>query len=77
MMIPSVNISRRFGDMNTELKIKMLETRKNLLNSRDPVANANIIKPHVAKTYKRNIPFTNELYLHFIFAITAKINPAR
>lgn len=43
MMNPSVNISRRFGDMNTELKIKMLETRKNLLNSRDPVANANII----------------------------------
>lgn len=29
--------------MNTELKIKMLEARKNLLNARDPVANANII----------------------------------
>ena len=29
--------------MNTELKIKMLEARRDLLNARDPVANANIV----------------------------------
>ena len=29
--------------MNIELKIKMLEARRDLLNARDPVANANII----------------------------------
>jgi len=29
--------------MNTELRIKMLEARRDLLNARDPVANANIV----------------------------------